>query len=164
MDVDAEAWNDDVMVGLLHDAIRTHRTKQDDASGRRGELEWTTPAAILEGRQSFDGDVPSAEIHVSPSGLESLEHEAEATQTTAAHATTSSDYLHSQTRRALAADPSMDEPLTTLLMAWYNCGYATGRYQTLMELQGLPGAASNNSLPHDAAFPSMEADEGTRNC
>lgn len=152
--MDAEAWNDDVMVGLLHDAIRTHRTKHD----ARGRLEWTTPATLLHHRQNASKAPIAPEMSVPPSNSDSPAEwtAAEATRTETTGATTTDDYLQSQTRAALAVDPSMDEPLTTLLMAWYNCGYATGRYQTLIELQGLHFAASTQMHP-GAAETSMTA-------
>ena len=156
--MDAEVWNDDVMVGLLHDAIRTHRTRRDESCGKRSRVEWTSPTELLLHGENSHQTPPSAELNVSAnvSGNHIEQVEVEVPQTAAT--SSSESYLHSQTRRTLAADPGMDEPLTTLLMAWYNCGYATGRYQTLMELQGIPEAASIH-LQSDAADASTAASE-----
>eukprot|EP00981_Chlorochromonas_danica_P012506 scaffold5093_cov179-Ochromonas_danica.AAC.1 len=43
-------------------------------------------------------------------------------------------------------NPVMDDALQTMLMAWYQCGYATARYQTLLECGYQPPQALSESV------------------
>ncbi len=45
----------------------------------------------------------------------------------------------------------MDDALQSMLMAWYQCGYATARYQTLTEL-----GYKSSVQPYEATNPSSE--------
>ena len=134
--MDVEAWNDDVMVELLHDAIRTHRTQLDDQKKRR-RVEWTFPADLQPPSPSKPAAPPTSETDRPCTDAEGQDRE-----WSVAAEEPPANYMYSQTRAALSADPGADEPLTSLLLAWYNCGYATGRYQTLMELRGQTGIAT----------------------
>jgi hypothetical protein len=46
-------------------------------------------------------------------------------------------YLKSQTHISLANGNPTEEALSSMLMAWYQSGYATGRYHALLELQAI---------------------------
>lgn len=44
-------------------------------------------------------------------------------------------YAQSQMRAEFENTEPLDEALSSMLMAWYQSGYATGRYYTLLEVQ-----------------------------
>ena len=44
-------------------------------------------------------------------------------------------YAQSQMRAELENTEPLDEALSSMLMAWYQSGYATGRYYTLLEVE-----------------------------
>lgn len=53
-----------------------------------------------------------------------------------------------------SGNPAADDALQTMLMAWYQCGYATARYQTLLEV-GVIGPAAGSE-----AGGAQEAEDG----
>jgi hypothetical protein len=53
--------------------------------------------------------------------------------------------------------PIVDDALQTMLMAWYQSGYATGRYQTLLEFSHLLPPVSNK-IPVPEGFESSQYD------
>lgn len=91
-----------------------------------------------------ESDVPSSSS-VPPSSSHFVEAEAE--QTTA-YPSTFTNYQPSQSMH-----PLVNDALQNMLMAWYHSGYATGRYEALLELSHL--------LP--AVPPPMNSDEQQSN-
>jgi hypothetical protein len=167
-----DTWNDDVIVNLFHEAISTHRTKQQVEKLKRKKIEWsdvtefqkklccinednkesnqsTTPAEFdnhvhvvitsstthsPDTQSVFPSEIPPSELPSTesiPSGSQvegnksSIEHEAYLA------------YLKSQTHISLANGNPTEEALSSMLMAWYQSGYATGRYHALLELQAI---------------------------
>jgi hypothetical protein len=54
--------------------------------------------------------------------------------------------------------PVVDDALQTMLMAWYQSGYATGRYQTLLEFSHLLPPVSNKIPGSSEGFEPSQND------
>lgn len=122
---DPECWDDSAILDVFDNAIRSHRTKgqQGGISGNSKKGGKPVPPApkgtgVPPRKVAFDMPPSSAAGHPSSSSV------------SPAHL----PHLQMQ----------LDEAFNGMLMAWYHSGYATGRYQALLELsqhpQGPPAA------------------------
>ena len=145
MQKEEEVWDDSIIQKLFHEAILTHRTSkgQSASSKKRKHVEWGPPQVYSlkkeEGEELEEGEedpeleieapVHSSSAHISPSYPPEDNGGGH-------HSGDQEGYMNSSIRAALAGKGDIaEEALSTMLMAWYQSGYATGRYQTLLEMQ-----------------------------
>ena len=71
------------------------------------------------------------------------------------HFDTVAEYERSVTKQQLIMENPTEAALSSMLMSWYQSGYATGRYHTLLELQA-KGCANCNRISVDDCPQSID--------
>lgn len=130
-------WNDDAILELFEDAIKTHRTKKGE---KRKRVQWST-SVIDPGETPLEAAPSANESNLTREQQEEGECEEDETDPIGVQSSSKEapvpavNYMQSQTRLALSGQNMAEEALSSMLMAWYQSGYATGRYETIIELQ-----------------------------
>lgn len=143
---DDEKWDDSVLMNVFNDAIKSHRLRTSDnhqnrtsCSNKRRKIKNVPTSAPMSDKKEaimncgFNFTMGNDEAATTPS------FPAEETPTPASFATgmpmRMPSYDSSGTAQELRQVDPMAESLSSMLMAWYQSGYATGRYYALLEQQ-----------------------------
>jgi hypothetical protein len=173
---DAGAWDDSAILDVFERAIKSHRTKnQQSAGGKKNDVDKLVQKGekyIVEQNMSGNGTPSndhgkvsrkrsshvsfgfpnsSSDTHptnISSAAIDSSEMKGDATATSDAFA----DSEPSRMAAGNAAVPEgvVEDAFNAMLMSWYQSGYATGRYQALLEMQ----SSSRNSRDADHTLDS----------
>ncbi len=127
-------WDDTEILTAFHDAIKSHRFKSDNAAPCNLNDEINDKRSAKRQRSiGQSSSVPDCNNVSMPNvSMQNLQNSWSDYQTskTAAHLQNGNQPYDASTTSGL-----MEGELSSLLMAWYQSGYATGRYHTLMSLQ-----------------------------
>jgi len=146
---DPEAWDDGAILDVFDSAIRSHRTKGQPggSSGKKGGKPAPTAAHTTKGAGTSPRKVAFDMSGSSHAPAPATDHpSSSATHASPPPLPPPPLHMHAQ----------LDEAFNSMLMAWYHSGYATGRYQALLELsqqqqqQQPPASASSTDTRTEA--------------
>lgn len=159
-----DLWNDNEILEAFHSAIESHKCrgesfdekryrKSSQYRKRKAEEAWSDSNPGYENEHSAEATVEPQEcskgIFITTAGTE-RNHNSDKEEMPSARtypplssgtcgpsqfAQNSFEYLHSRTASELRKENQTEEALSSMLMAWYQSGFATGRYYTLLEMQ-----------------------------
>ena len=162
MQPSAEVWDDTEIVNAFHNAIANHRCRNEDfdenaynasrtrkrklnggdVNGSVSQMKSSKPIDIWNDNSNNDNTHNSGEEHevANNEGAVGM-HGLPSCDPSACGGPDPTEYLNSmtaQTLRKLGSEAGegnavLEEALSSMMMAWYQSGYATGRYHTLLE-------------------------------
>ena len=129
--MNSDGWDDSIIINAFDSAITSHLKK------RKGEKSNNNNNNNNSSSSSIRIGEPQPWIPVSSSNYTSVNYNTTGSTYTS-NTNTNTNYMN------IPNTPIIDEALQEMLAAWYQSGYATGRYHALKEIQQMRESNNNN--------------------